>query len=87
MPALLCGALAATCGVALPVKSQQAACRMSDLAAPFLAAFPSGEDGMAFWAFEALMRRAARNFRSDEQGIQCADSQGPTHAALVELVS
>ena len=45
---------------------------MSDLAAPFLAVFPAGEDALAFWAFEALMQRAARNFRSDEQGIQCA---------------
>ena len=45
---------------------------MSDLAAPSLAVFPAGEDALAFWAFEALMQRAARNFCSDEQGIQCA---------------
>lgn len=52
-------------------------CRMSDLAAPFLAVFPAGEDALAFWAFEALMQRAARNFRSDEQGIQCASLNVP----------
>lgn len=45
--------------------------RMSDLAAPFLAVFAPGDDALAFWAFERLMRRAARNFRCDEQGIQC----------------
>lgn len=44
---------------------------MSDLAAPFLAVFAPGDDALAFWAFERLMRRAARNFRRDEQGIQC----------------
>ena len=53
---------------------------MSDLAAPFLAVFPGGPDALAFWAFEALMRRAARNFRSDEQGIQCAPPRMPAHA-------
>ncbi|KAK9844130.1 hypothetical protein WJX81_005364 [Elliptochloris bilobata] len=42
---------------------------MSDLAAPFLSVFPGGEDVLAFWAFERLMRRAAPNFRRDEQGI------------------
>ena len=56
--------------------------RMSDLAAPFLAVFPAGEEALAFWAFEALMQRAARNFRSDEQGIWCAQLLMPMYALL-----
>ena len=44
------------------------ACRMSDLAAPFLTVFE--DDAMAFWCFERLMQRVRRNFRHDEAGIR-----------------